>query len=95
MKKMLIMLALVLGVSAIANDCCDIKNNAKCDCTTEKKSENCHYDKEKKVDCDCEVQNTQNNIKPKTKKAVKKVEKAEQKVEEKAETKTDKTEVKN
>ena len=88
MKKMLIMLALVLGVSAIANDCCDIKNNAKCDCTTEKKSENCHYDKEKKVDCDCEVQNTQNNTKPKTKKAVKKV-------EEKAETKTDKTEVKN
>lgn len=49
------MMALVLGVSAIANDCCDIKNNAKCDCTTEKKSENCHYDKEKKVDCDCEV----------------------------------------
>ena len=47
-----------------------------------------HYDKEKKVDCDCEVQNTQNNTKPKTKKA-------EQKVEEKAETKTDKTEVKN
>jgi len=72
-------MALVLGVSAIANDCCDIKNNAKCDCTTEK----------------CEVQNTQNNTKPKTKKAVKKVEKAEQKVEEKAETKTDKTEVKN
>ena len=82
------MMALVLGVSAIANDCCDIKNNAKCDCTTEKKSENCHYDKEKKVDCDCEVQNTQNNTKPKTKKAVKKV-------EEKAETKTDKAEVKN
>ena len=54
-------MALVLGVSAIANDCCDIKNNAKCDCTTEKKSENCHYDKEKTVDCDCEVQNTQNN----------------------------------
>ena len=49
------MMALVLGVSAIANDYCDIKNNAKCDCTTEKKSENCHYDKEKKVDCDCEV----------------------------------------
>ena len=82
------MMALVLGVSAIANDYCDIKNNAKCDCTTEKKSESCHYDKEKKVDCDCEVQNTQNNTKPKTKKA-------EQKVEEKAETKTDKTEVKN
>ena len=81
-------MALVLGVSAIANDCCDIKNNAKCDCTTGKKSENCHYDKEKKVDCDCEVQNTQNNTKPKTKKAVKKV-------EEKAETKTDKAEVKN
>ena len=88
MKKLVLMMALVLGVSAIANDCCDIKNNAKCDCTTEKKSENCHYDKEKKVDCDCEVQNTQNNTKPKTKKAVKKV-------EEKAETKTDKTEVKN
>lgn len=88
MKKLVLMMALVLGVSAIANDCCDIKNNAKCDCTTEKKSENCHYDKEKKVDCDCEVQNTQNNTKPKTKKA-------EQKVEEKAETKTDKTEVKN
>ncbi len=88
MKKLVLMMVLVLGVSAIANDCCDIKNNAKCDCTTEKKSENCHYDKEKKVDCDCEVQNTQNNTKPKTKKAVKKV-------EEKAETKTDKTEVKN
>ncbi len=88
MKKLVLVMALVLGVSAIANDCCDIKNNAKCDCTTEKKSENCHYDKEKKVDCDCEVQNTQNNTKPKTKKAVKKV-------EEKAETKTDKTEVKN
>ena len=88
MKKLVLMMALVLGVSAIANDCCDIKNNAKCDCTTEKKSENCHYDKEKKVDCDCEVQNTQNNTKPKTKKALKKV-------EEKAETKTDKTEVKN
>ena len=88
MKKLVLMMALVLGVSAIANDCCDIKNNAKCDCTTEKKSENCHYDIEKKVDCDCEVQNTQNNTKPKTKKAVKKV-------EEKAETKTDKTEVKN
>ncbi|WDF25005.1 hypothetical protein PSC67_00465 [Fusobacterium nucleatum] len=88
MKKLVLMMALVLGVSAIADDCCDIKNNAKCDCTTEKKSENCHYDKEKKVDCDCEVQNTQNNTKPKTKKAVKKV-------EEKAETKTDKTEVKN
>ena len=88
MKKLVLMMALVLGVSAIANDCCDIKNNAKCDCTTEKKSENCHYDKEKKVDCDCEVQNTQNNTKPKTKKAVKKV-------EEKAETKTDKAEVKN
>ncbi|PHH96247.1 hypothetical protein KST83_00175 [Fusobacterium nucleatum] len=88
MKKLVLMMALVLGVSAMANDCCDVKNNAKCDCTTEKKSENCHYDKEKKVDCDCEVQNTQNNTKPKTKKAVKKV-------EEKAETKTDKTEVKN
>ena len=88
MKKLVLVMALVLGVSAIANDCCDIKNNAKCDCTTEKKSENCHYDKEKNVDCDCEVQNTQNNTKPKTKKAVKKV-------EEKAETKTDKTEVKN
>ena len=88
MKKLVLVMALVLGVSAIANDCCDIKNNAKCDCTTEKKSENCHYDKEKKVDCDCEVQNTQNNTKPKTKKAVKKV-------EEKAETKTDKAEVKN
>lgn len=88
MKKLVLVMALVLGVSAIANDCCDIKNNAKCDCTTEKKSENCHYDKEKNVDCDCEVQNTQNNTKPKTKKAVKKV-------EEKAETKTDKAEVKN
>ena len=30
------MMALVLGVSAIADDCCDIKNNAKCDCTKEK-----------------------------------------------------------
>ena len=88
MKKLVLVMALVLGVSAIANDYCDIKNNAKCDCTTEKKSENCHYDKEKNVDCDCEVQNTQNNTKPKTKKAVKKV-------EEKAETKTDKAEVKN
>ena len=88
MKKLVLVMALVLGVSAIANDCCDIKNNAKCDCTTEKKSENCHYDKEKNVDCDCEVQNTQNNTKPKTKKVVKKV-------EEKAETKTDKAEVKN
>ena len=85
MKKLVLMMALVLGISAMANDCCDIKNNTKCDCTTEKKSENCHYDKEKKVDCDCEVQNIQNNTKTKTKKAVKKVKEAE----------TDKTEVKN
>jgi len=90
-----VILKIMQNVIAQQKRSCDIKNNAKCDCTTEKKSENCHYDKEKKVDCDCEVQNTQNNTKPKTKKAVKKVEKAEQKVEEKAETKTDKTEVKN
>ena len=49
MKKLVLMMVLVLGVSAIANDCCDIKNNAKCDCRTEKKSENCHYDKEKRL----------------------------------------------
>ena len=31
------MMALILGINAMAHDCCDVKNNEKCDCPIEKK----------------------------------------------------------
>ena len=37
MKKLVLMMTFVLGVSAMAYDCCEVKNNEKCNCPTEKK----------------------------------------------------------
>lgn len=63
MKKLVLMMLLVLGISAMGHDCCDVKNNEKCDCPVEKKIENNNE----------ETQNTKNNTKVETKKAAKKV----------------------
>ena len=30
MKKLVLMMALILGINAMAHDCCDVKNNEKC-----------------------------------------------------------------
>lgn len=35
MKKLVLMMALVLGISAMVHDCCQVKNNEKCNCETE------------------------------------------------------------
>ena len=57
MKKLVLMMALILGINAMAHDCCDVKNNEKCDCPIEKKIENTKE----------ETQNTENNTKVETK----------------------------
>jgi len=82
-KKLVLMMALVLGINAMAHDCCDVKNNEKCDCPIEKKIENTNE----------ETQNTENNTKVETKKVMKKVKKTKEK--EKAEVVTNKVETRN
>ena len=94
MKKLVLMMALILGINAMAHDCCDVKNNEKCDCPIEKKIENTKE----------ETQNTENNTKVETKKVIKKVKTTKEKTknkkvktkdEEQAEVVTNKVETKN